>query len=381
MNKAKRILVILSALLLCFTLTGCTSKKESKELAVITSIALDKTEEGTYQMFFEILETSGSPGAESSNGLTNKILVSEGRSVAKAINMATKSCEKRLFGGNNKVIFVTEEFARSDFNTLVELSFSDNLSDEGPIIVVLKDAKPAELFDAKAGMANLSGEYIERIAKSQLKSSSAAAYSRTLDVLKDIYEEGKQAVTGVLKLKEDKNESDAKIAVYEGLGVLKDTTLAGFLDADETCAYNIITKSAEAFLTDVAYDGTLVSCVGSDISCKVKTKLGGGLLTVDIDIGLSIGIYLQEHSETGKEPDNEKITALAADKIKENIYNTVTKVQRDYRSDIFGFGKNFCISNYSEWKNIKSGWDDGYFAGAAVNVNVNAAKKLMGQRK
>ncbi|PUB08321.1 Ger(x)C family spore germination C-terminal domain-containing protein, partial [Paenisporosarcina sp. OV554] len=49
----------------------------------------------------------------------------------------------------------------------------------------------------------------------------------------------------------------------------------------------------------------------------------------------------------------------------------IESVQKQYESDIFGFGEAIHRSNPKEWKKIKEQWDKGGFSELTANVKVD----------
>jgi hypothetical protein len=110
-----------------------------------------------------------------------------------------------------------------------------------------------KIYASQLGLSDMMENYIENLSFSQPQNTAEAIFTTTLDFVKDYFEEGKQPVTGTLKIVEcesdasggdgfsegaqgsggSQNGSDSpntyKI-VYEGLAAFKDDTLVGYMD-------------------------------------------------------------------------------------------------------------------------------------------------------
>lgn len=65
-------------------------------------------------------------------------------------------------------------------------------------------------------------------------------------------------------------------------------------------------------------------------------------------------------------------------KIKEDIENTIRKVQEEYKSDIFGFGEAIHRSNPEMWNLLKKDWDDREFPDLKVHTEVDVKIRRLG---
>lgn len=57
--------------------------------------------------------------------------------------------------------------------------------------------------------------------------------------------------------------------------------------------------------------------------------------------------------------------------MEDTINQTIESVQKQYESDIFGFGEAIHRSNPKEWKKIKRQWRDEGFSELSANVKVD----------
>jgi len=65
----------------------------------------------------------------------------------------------------------------------------------------------------------------------------------------------------------------------------------------------------------------------------------------------------------------EKVKKYASEMVKENVKSLIETVQRDFGSDIFGFGKVVYRRKPSLWHKIENNWDE-EFKKAEADVNV-----------
>ncbi|MGI6169349.1 MAG: hypothetical protein ACOYI4_06530, partial [Christensenellales bacterium] len=165
----KGLCILLLALMLA-TSTGCWNREEPKELASVNSILYDILDNGQYRVVLEIMNPTsysgtGGTGENEKNPFTT--VCGEGESIREAISNVSRSMEKTVFGGHNKVRFFTERFARQDMISVLELMARDRLMDETPLMIVIKDANPEDIHFSVIGLSDMVGNYLEDLAEQQ----------------------------------------------------------------------------------------------------------------------------------------------------------------------------------------------------------------------
>jgi spore germination protein KC len=412
----KRILCLILCKLILLTLTGCWSRKEPEDLALINSALYDLSDSGGYQIILEILNPSaGGVGQNSSNSheSPNMTTISEGNSISEAIMKATISLERIIFGGNNKVRFISHRLAENGIIPLMDFLLRDKLADENPLLVVIKNEQPSQIYTCMLGLSETVGEYIESLRESEQKSIAGAVFIKTLDFVKDYYNEGKQPVAGVAEIVECESKPSQNTNIdnssqsqqnnqgeptkrfriaYAGLAAFKEDKLVGYLDEIETRAYNFITnKVKNSIVTFVTEEKQTVVAEVAKPKAKLETEIIDDRIAVNISIKAKLTII--EEGSTGN-TDNANISNTKSSNtasnirfetafnkhITEDIKSVVKKAQNDFESDIFGFGTFVHRQHPEIWKQIKNRWSD-YFKEAIVNVTVDSTVFNTGEIK
>jgi spore germination protein KC len=71
-----------------------------------------------------------------------------------------------------------------------------------------------------------------------------------------------------------------------------------------------------------------------------------------------------------KEKNLKKIESIINKTFKKEIDKTIKKVQKEYKSDIFGFGERLYKDNNSYWKKVDKNWND-TFSNMKYNIKTN----------
>ncbi|MFA5675752.1 MAG: Ger(x)C family spore germination protein [Christensenellales bacterium] len=382
---------------------GCWNKQEPQDLAIIHSMIYDVDEDGQFILTVEIMNPSDTSGGTDGGGGTTEslIAVGKGESVREAVSNVSKSVEKFVFAGHNKARIFTERFAESEIPNLLDFLCRDHLTDEMPIMIVIKGKTPEEVHFCSSGFSDMIGDYFKDLSKIQREHTSKAVFVTTLDFIKDYLIDGKQPVTGVAELKSqdtpqksegqqgggeqqkgDKQQGgEKKLVLYEGLAAFKDGKLAGFLNGEETRAYNILINDlGNAYITIPSGDGLTVFKI-EDSRADITASVNGG----DISFYVNIQMILNIREESGgidisKDQWLKIIEQRFNEKMQEEIKLAIQKVQREFASDIFGFGRHLHLQLPEKWREFKNNWDD-YFAKAVFYVTVDSTVNRTGQIK
>lgn len=392
---------------------GCWNKQEPPDLGIIHSIIYDIDENGQFILTAEIMNpsvTGGDMGGGGRGGQTipSLITVGKGNSAREALSNISKSVEKYVFGGHNKARLFTERFAKSEIPNLLDFLLRDQLTDETPVMIVIKGKTPEEVYYISPGFADMAGDYFEDLSKMQREHTSKAVFVTTLDFVKDYLTAGKQPVAGVAEItkkqgkpsesgggaeKQDggqgnqgeqggeQQDGGEKIILYEGLAAFKDGKLVGFMNGEEARAYNIIINDlGNSFVSMPSGDELTVFKIEYS-RAEVKASVNGEDISFHVNINMTTHIV---EESGGMDVSKEQWLAIAEQRFNEmeqqEITAAIKKAQQKFASDIFGFGRHLHLQLPDKWRELKNNWDD-YFAKANFYVTVESTINRTGQIK
>lgn len=352
-----------------------------------------------------------------SNTKNNKVpldpIAGEGDSIREALVNMSRSMEKRIFAGHNKVRLFTERFAREDILPVLEVSSRDRLMDETPLMILIKGKDPDEVFFSSIGLSDMVGDYFEDLAEQQERQTSKAVNITALDFIKDYFLEGKQPVMGLAEIVEGteqpfehsdssgndsqgnsggtsqddsdsgvkKEEEISKIIVYEGLAAFKDGNFVGYMNGIEARAYNIITKTVNASVMSLPLGDNQTVVKISNTKANIKTFLENDQVFVHVNVKVKLDIIEESGGLDVSMPEPLKTVEAQFNEIMKNeLEAAIRKAQTEFESDIFGFGRQVHIQHPDRWPNFKENWDK-YFSKASVEVVVESSVARSGQLK
>lgn len=382
------------------TLTGCFSRSEPKTLAIVESAIYDLTEDGQYRVTLEIMNPAAAGGAGGGGDSSPNITVTGvAASAPEALREVSFQLEKTVFGGHNRVRIFTERFARHDMFSIMDFYSRDHLTDETSLIVVFKgDGDPRQIHSSKIGLSDMVGDYIDGLSKSQPGVVSKSVFVTTLDFLKDYYSDGKQPVSGLIELVEceDKPSKNMDLSTagegetgsgaqyklqYSGLAAFKGSQLVGYMDENETEAYNLLTNNVKSAFVSIpsGNDYTVARIYKSKSDAKISYQ--GEQIGIEITLNITLEI-IQEGGTldiTRIEP-LKQVEERFNQQIQAKVVAAIQRAQQEFQSDIFGFGNGMHAAHPKKWKEIKGNWDD-YFSRAFINVTVKSSVARSGELK
>ncbi|NLG36597.1 MAG: Ger(x)C family spore germination protein [Clostridiales bacterium] len=389
----RRVMALLSAAALV-VLPGCWSRREPKNMAIVSSILYDLNDDKTFALTTELMHPGPSAGGDQSGELPAIIVTSNGNTIAETLRNAEQTIERYLFAAHVEARFLSEKFAGSDqaFSCISDFIMRDHIATMRPIMMVIRGDEPEKIYEAELEYSTNFGSYFMEMVKTQPLATSKSVFVTHFEFVRDFYTEGKEPVLGCVEIVEDpapspqsaqgegqeKEQKKTKI-IFEGLAAFKQGVLAGFMNGNEARAYNILTNQFSSTYYSAASNihGTVVQITGA--KTKIKTDVSGELPVIDIAVHLTMTLVQESHGVDINDPamisaiEQEVSEDLAAE-----IRGAVQKAQQEFGSDIFGFGAVIHRQHPHAWRQMREGWAD-LFPTADVRLTVESCLERLGE--
>ncbi|MFZ7121599.1 MAG: Ger(x)C family spore germination protein [Eubacteriaceae bacterium] len=370
-------------------LTGCGEIYQLNELAIITALGIDLSDEG-YLITAQIIN----PGEIVKEKATSKTSVTTYRTYGKTIFEALRRLQleipRRIYFAHLRVLVYGEELARTEgIGKTLDLISRDHEMRTDFYIVIAKDTKAEKLLNILTPLEEIpSNKIFSGINMSE--ELWAATHQVQLDeLINNIASHEKEPVVPgiILKGNADKGMDISNLEKVDVpttvqiryFSVFKNDKLIGWLSEEESIGYNHITGGVKSTIVTVPWEDGKISIeltkTDSTITGKVKNQkpiieieywVEGNVGELECDIELS---------NTDKIYELEK---LIEKEIKKNMKETIIKVQADFESDIFGFGEAIHRSEPEAWKKLKIEWDKEF---VDLEVDVQVTAKIRGSGK
>ncbi|EPD50828.1 Ger(X)C family germination protein [Paenisporosarcina sp. HGH0030] len=377
MKKCMFVLLILSLFL-----TGCWDRRELNELGIALAIGIDKVED-EYQVTAQVVVPSEISAKASTGRSPVTLFQAKGETVYEALRKMTKNSPRKIYPGHLRMLVIGEDLAEEGIGESLELLSRDWELRSDFYVVIAKDVTAEEILNVTTTLEAIPANKMFNTLKTS-ETAWAATNGIILDeLITDLTNEGKEAVlTGILvtgnqeigtsKQNVESITPEARI-IYDELAVFKKDKLLGWLTEEESRGYNDITNSVKNTVSVISCpkEGK-ISIEIIQLKSDVKGKMNKGKPEVDVNIKVKGNVGDVECPINLSEPKTfaelEKITEK---KMEDTINQTIESVQKQYESDIFGFGEAIHRSNPKEWKKIKRQWRDEGFSELSANVKVD----------
>lgn len=380
--RTKKILAVAILAMLIVSFSGNWSRKEPKDLAIGTAFLYEKNEDDTYNITVEFLDF-GQVSNQTGATQENKIESFAGNSAAEAVRGIDIKIEKQVYGTQNRARFFSEKYVREDgLCDILDFLLRDHIADERPYLIVVKGDNPKEIFEADRGMSSRLGDFVYELATSRREDNTSSYFVDTLTFVREFYCEGMQPVITVVEVLENKTDMQQpgektkpakKELVFEGLGVMKETNLVGFLDRTETRTYMMVHKKIKGAVVSIPVEDKNVTVKLMKLKPQIKTVFRDNKAYLDVKYKARLMVDQNETDYDVSAPDGMAKVQDAVNKFfEEETRRSISRVQQEYKSDIFGFGMHFHKQNPDEWHKISSKWDDVYFPDAELNVKMES---------
>lgn len=379
--KAKLILLcILMSFIIFFT--GCWSATELNSLSIVTAVGIDKSESG-YLVTIQLMNPSEVRGEKTSIRVPVITYQITGKNVFEAFRRLKKQTPRKIYIGHLNVIVLGEELAKDGIDKVLDVFFRDHELRADFAIIIAKNIEAEKVLNILTPL--------EKIPVNKIHNSlevSQDLWGSTYDVhidelINNLVSEGKNlVVTGIEVIGNSKigssisNVENVKIptiVTISNIGVFQKDKLIGWLSENESIGYNyIMGKIKSTSVTLPCEDGN----IGIELlktKSKIKGKVENGKPKIEVkfwvegnvaDVGCKV--------ELSKSKNIYELEEKLEKKIKRDMEKTVEKVQKDFKSDIFGFGEAIHRADSKVWKELENNWNTTGFVDLPVDIQVTA---------
>lgn len=353
---------------LCFMmliLTGCWDRKEINDLAIITGIGIDKSEDGELEMSVQITVPKEQNGGQ--GGQSTIVEVGTGKTINDAASKLQQKISRKIFVGHTSVILISEEIAKEGIRNHLD-TFARHPDTRLRTYLFITKNKAVDLFKITPDLERSSAEVAREIAKTE------TGMSVTLkEVLQMLNAEGRGAALPILKI--DK-EPDTTNLSMNGTAIFNNGKLVGQIDEAMTRGVLWLRnemKTAMVTLEPEEGEG-LISFKILKANSELIPKIEGDNWKIIVRT-TSLDDVVENNSNLNVM--NPEITAKLEGQIEklinERIYSTLDYIQKELHSDIFGFDEAIRRNYPDEWAKVKDKWPEKF---ASIEVEVQSTVNI-----
>ncbi|WP_332647510.1 Ger(x)C family spore germination protein [Lysinibacillus sp. 54212] len=378
----KKLITLMLLLTVVLLLSGCWSKRELNELAIVVAIGVDKIDD-EYAISIQVVDPSEVSASHPSSGRTPVVTYhSKGKTLFEAIRKITTLSPRKPYFAHLQILVVGEDLAKEGLGYTIDFLGRDNEIRNDFDIIVAQQTTAKDVLNVLTPIEKIPAN---KMLNSIQISQDAWGSTRQVDVdelINKLNSDNKSYVLskvdihgdprlGIDQTNVNRIETPA-ILQFTGLALFKHDKLIGFLSEEESRSYNFLTDQIESTIE-------IVSCPGEGqltteiITSKAKTdgKIENGIpkIRVQIDVDQNVAeVHCDIH--LNDEQTLHTINEKTADLIKTRIEHLLHTLQKEYEVDILEYGAAIHRANAREWHHIKDDWS-ALFPELQVDVEVN----------
>lgn len=395
--KIDRLLLFLIFIVITLLLSGCWSKKELTDLAIVAAIGIDKNEEGRYVGTLQIINPNnvagGMQGGGGSQGLPVSVVTGTGDSIVELSRKTSRKLSRRLYYAHTNLVVISEDLAKEEsLNNILDPLERDAEFRNTAIIVIAQETKASDIVKVLTSIDKVPANKVIKTLKFTEKTWGENISVSMQDAIKTLVSPGKELAVSGFRLSGDVNQgkkidntqqTEPQSLLYAGnLAIFKNGKLTNWISGETARGSIFLLDKINATAIGVKWEGKDEAIVYELIRQKtnVMVKMKKGKPHVSIEVQAEGNIGETRIPIDFNNPDVLlKIEKEIENEIKKEISMAVKQAQKN-KSDIFGFGDALHRTNPKEWKKMVSTWNDVYFPEVKTDIVVNTFIRRTGLR-
>ncbi|HHX76821.1 MAG TPA: Ger(x)C family spore germination protein, partial [Firmicutes bacterium] len=395
------LLFLLPALLFCTA--GCWNRHEPEELALVVHLGFDVDKKtGEFKAMARIADPQKQTGLENSGGGGNEksfyVLTAQGRTPFEAVNNLTSKSSRKIDRTHTEVLLISEELASQGIYPLL-----DFLDRERQIRLIINPfvvkGNIEMLIDTKFPAEDVGGRILTRLMRFIFREKATTRPVMAREVVVALSRPGQELLLPRILVmeKEDGSGVQKEYPIYlSGLAVFHKDKLKGYLNDKESRGCNWINNR----ITRVTYvlvsptegkgieSGDVSAAVGKETATlevfrtgtELKAEVNGENVKIIVEIKAEGHVQEVITEDQWLSDDSSLIASLnrrLAEAIRDDVRAALDKAQKEYKSDVFGFGNLIYRTLPREWARLEPRWEE-IFPRVEVEVLVEGNARRSG---
>lgn len=370
---------IIIFLFITISLTGCYNHQELNNISIATASYITKKDD-QYHISVQIANPNTSSNTKSAEQPDFVTFDSKGTSIHEAYrNLVTKSA-RRLYLNHLQVLIIDEKLAKEDLSEVIDFIIRYPEVRMEFYVLISKNSEE-NILKIVTPLTNLSAESIEDNLVTTSKYIGTASLTTFSDLVENYLNTKNEIALPTLEIIEEettnqKNEkkdteeqqigesldniksTDAKTDIkITNMTIFKDNKLIKYLNKEESLGYNFVIGEVDQTLIQYKCNKNN-NIVVQLTNTKTETKVSKNKPKVNISIKgngniTEVGCKLDLTDTKTIEDIEKKIN----NKIENIIKESVNKIIKEYKTDVFGFEDLFYKNSNNYYKTIEKQWE------------------------
>ncbi|MBL3728346.1 Ger(x)C family spore germination protein [Lysinibacillus sp. HST-98] len=385
----KKNLIIFSLIFLILILSGCWSKRELNELALVAALGIDLVDD-EYVISAQVIDPSQVSSKQSASGQAPVVTYhAQGKTVFEAIRKILASSPRKLYFAHLQLVVIGEELALNGLRDTVDFLGRDQEIRNDFTVIVSQQATAKDVLNVLTP--------IEKIPANKMLNSLKVmqdAWGSTLEVdIEDLVTKlginDQYFVLSAIEVLGDKSLGIDQTNVerietpvmlkFTGLAIFKEDKLLGYLDEYDSKSLNYLNNHIKSTIE-------IISCPSKgELSTEItqsKAKTKGVIIDGKPTIQINMNV-VQNVAEVNCDIDLTTLKKIdwinnqTEEHIQKNVEQVLNTLQENYQADVLGFGEAIHRADPTLWGKIKDDWQTIY-PEVEVNIKVNVNTQGLG---
>jgi spore germination protein KC len=397
MNKINRLMCSLVIIGTALLLSGCWSKKELTDLAIVAALGIDKNEEGRYVGTLQIINPSnvagGMQGGGGSQGPPVSVITGTGDTIVELSRRTSRKLSRRLYYAHTNLVVISEDLAKEEsISSILDSLERDAEFRSTAIIVIAQGEKAADIVKVLTLIDKIPANKVIKTLKFTERTWGENFSVSMQEAIKTLVSPGKELVVSGFRISgdvekgkkmENTQQTEPSSLLYAGsLAIFKQGKLTAWINGETARGSVFLLDKLNASAIDLKWEGKDEAIVYELIrqKTKVMAKMEKGKPIVSIKVQAEGNIGEARVPIDLNNPDVLlKVEKVIEKEIKKEISMAVKHAQKN-KADIFGFGDALHRTNPKEWKKMAARWNDIYFPEVKTDIVVDAFIRRSGLR-
>lgn len=378
--KVMRLLFI-SGITLVF-LSGCWNRVEINDIAIVTAIGLDLVKDDKLRLTLQVavpskLVTGGTGG---SGGKSTIVISETGATVSEAYRNIQGKLSRRIFFSQSRILLIGEDLAKKGVFHIIDFHTRYSEPRINSFIMFTK-GKASKIINSMPKFENISAEETRELAKMGV---GVKVYVR--DFLNMLLTDGLEPFASQFTLEPLEvytKKKSGETQALNGIAVFKGDKLAGWMEEEETRGLLWLRNEIKDGVISVKIpnekDGGRISMDIVRAETKMVPILKGGEIKVEVDVVTELSV-IENNSKLNLTETKaiEEVQKYAEEEIRNRVELVIEKAQKEFGSDIFGFGQSVYKKYPKVWNtHYKENWEK-EFAQTKVTIHSKAFVRRIG---
>lgn len=383
-----KIKILATLIILSFMTTGCWNYHELNDLAITTGIAIDMKDD-KYIVSYMIANAKKSQGESNQQEASSVVYSGEGESISSAYMDLNSKNSKIPYISHLEVIVISEDVAKNGVIDIIDFLMRNPESRKEFFVVLSKDTSASSILETLSPLESFPSQNIANNIVSNQEDQSTIIVEQYSDFVSKLLKEGIHPILSGIEIEGNKEEGKEQSSLQsstpsstikiDSIGIFKNDKLVGWATHDETIGINILNNEVGSVLLESKCDEEYMAATLTNIKTSTDIKFDGNTPKLNVEVvaeGALVEINCKKNIEATSVIN--ELKEIFQESLKEMLTNSINLAQKEYNSDIFGYGDMIHKMDFKKWKEIKDNWDNQMFSNLEFDISVNISLSSKG---